>query len=170
MARIVRELPKEVAAYIAGLIDGEGTVTLTRTHSNERRRLVVSIANTELPLLQFVHQQTGVGKITRKRTVSERHTPSFCYAVSSRQALALLHQLEPHMHSYKRRRAQLALLSYLAVTPRNGRYSKELANARMAFERVFLQTIPLPTARDSTEGPPETAPQRPRRIQRSIFT
>jgi hypothetical protein len=27
------------AAYIAGLIDGEGTVTLTRKHKNENRQL-----------------------------------------------------------------------------------------------------------------------------------
>lgn len=29
-----------VAGYIAGLIDGEGTITLTRVHRNENRRLV----------------------------------------------------------------------------------------------------------------------------------
>ena len=56
------------AAYIAGLIDGEGTVTLTRLHTKENRRLVVSIANTEIQLLKFVHEQFGAGKITRKRT------------------------------------------------------------------------------------------------------
>lgn len=32
------------AAYIAGLIDGEGTVTLTRKHRNENRQLCVSIS------------------------------------------------------------------------------------------------------------------------------
>lgn len=52
--RHTRQLQPEAAAYIAGLIDGEGTITLTRLHANENRRLVVSIANTEFQLLQFV--------------------------------------------------------------------------------------------------------------------
>jgi hypothetical protein len=41
-SRIPR-LPPDIAAYIAGLIDGEGTITLTRLHAGENRRLVVSI-------------------------------------------------------------------------------------------------------------------------------
>jgi hypothetical protein len=44
------------AAYIAGLIDGEGTVTLTRKHRNENRQLCVSISSTERPMLEFVKQ------------------------------------------------------------------------------------------------------------------
>ena len=52
--RHVNQLSAEAAAYIAGLIDGEGTITLTRLHTNENRRLVISIANTELALLKFV--------------------------------------------------------------------------------------------------------------------
>lgn len=47
-----KKLPPEVAAYIAGLIDGEGTVTLSRRHANENRQLVISIANTERGLLE----------------------------------------------------------------------------------------------------------------------
>jgi len=42
----IPKLPAESAAYIAGLIDGEGTITLTRLHAGANRRLVVSIANT----------------------------------------------------------------------------------------------------------------------------
>ena len=42
----IPKLPAASAAYIAGLIDGEGTITLTRLHAGANRRLVVSIANT----------------------------------------------------------------------------------------------------------------------------
>lgn len=31
------------AAYIAGIIDGEGTITLTRMHRNEHRRHVLQL-------------------------------------------------------------------------------------------------------------------------------
>ena len=131
-----------MAAYIAGLIDGEGTVTLTRLHAGENRRLVVSIANTELPLLTFVLNQVGAGKITRKKTASGRHTPSYCYAVSSLKALSLLRQVAPYLQSYKRQRAELALERYLALTPRNGKYPPSLLADRHEFEQILLNLRP----------------------------
>lgn len=51
--REVRSLSGPEAAYLAGLIDGEGTVTLSRKHASDMRQLVVSISNTELPILEF---------------------------------------------------------------------------------------------------------------------
>jgi hypothetical protein len=36
--RAIRLLDSARAGYIAGLVDGEGTITLSRTHRNERRR------------------------------------------------------------------------------------------------------------------------------------
>jgi hypothetical protein len=49
---IIRELSAVEAAYIAGIVDGEGTITLTRTHRDEGRRPVVSISSTEPYKLQ----------------------------------------------------------------------------------------------------------------------
>lgn len=136
--RRVNQLPQDAAAYIAGLIDGEGTITLSRLHANENRRLVVSIANTELPLLEFVIGQVGVGKITRKHTTCDRHVPSFCYAITSRQALALLLQVVPYLRSYKRKRAILALELYESLTPRNGKYDAKTLAERRRFEENLL--------------------------------
>lgn len=138
----IKLLSPEVAAYIGGLIDGEGTVTLSRLHANESRRLVVSIANNEIEMLTFVLEQTGAGKITRKRSLSERHMESYCYAITARQALALLRQVSPHMRSYKRKRAELALRLYEALTPRNGRYSPSVIEERRKFERDLLSLRP----------------------------
>jgi len=122
------------AAYIAGLIDGEGTVTLTRKHKNENRQLCISISSTEKELLDFVLSATGVGKITNKRASKSHHTPSFAYAVYNRQALALLEQILPYLRSYKRDRAALILKNYLSVTPRNGKYTPKLLTQKSEFE------------------------------------
>jgi hypothetical protein len=135
-------LPLDVAAYLAGLIDGEGTVTLTRMRADKNRRLVVSIANTDLQLLEYVLDQVGAGKLTRKRTVSDRHTPSYCYAVASLQALALLRQIAPFLRTYKRQRAELALAEYQRLTPRNGKYSAALLSKRHYFEQTLLGIRP----------------------------
>ncbi len=61
------------AAYIAGLIDGEGTITLTRKHRDENRQLAVSISNTEKGLLEYVLDRVGAGKITGKRITRTHH-------------------------------------------------------------------------------------------------
>lgn len=60
--KATRQLAAADAAYIAGLVDGEGTITLSRRHARDRRQLVVSIANTERPLLDFVLERIGTGK------------------------------------------------------------------------------------------------------------
>lgn len=133
-----QQLSAEVAAYIAGLVDGEGTITLSRRHANENRQLVISIANTELQILEFVRSAAAVGKITRKKIASMRHTPSFCYAVTNRQALNLLKQITPYLQSYKFHRAMLAMKVYEQVTPRNGKYSVQLLIERGSFEKQFF--------------------------------
>jgi hypothetical protein len=133
-----RTLSEADASYIAGLVDGEGTLALSRRHAKDRRQLVLSIANTELCLLEFVLLRAGVGKITRKRTAESRHTPSYVYSVSNRQALSLVAQLHPYLQSHKRKRAALALSRYVSLTPRNGKYTLELEEERAAFEQEFM--------------------------------
>jgi hypothetical protein len=62
-------LSPTAAAYIAGLIDGEGTISLTRKHKYEHRQLVGSISNTELALLGFYPDFTDTSE---KRILAER--------------------------------------------------------------------------------------------------
>jgi LAGLIDADG endonuclease len=135
---ICKNLSKSDAAYIAGLIDGEGTITLTRKHKQENRQLGVTISSTEIGLLQFVKSATGVGKITNKKSGKILHAPSFAYAVYNRQALALLEQIQPYLKSYKKLRGRLILGEYLNLTPRNGKYSAELLAKKVEFERAVL--------------------------------
>ncbi|MCU0503151.1 MAG: LAGLIDADG family homing endonuclease [Anaerolineae bacterium] len=139
-------LSKTDAAYIAGLIDGEGTVTLTRKHRNENRQLCVSISSTEKPMLDFVKHSTSVGKITNKRTSKSIHSRSYTYAVYNRQALDLLREVLQWLKSYKRERAELILQDYLRLTPRNGKYTKELRNHRQEFVRRVLMIKANPTS------------------------
>ena len=131
------------AAYLAGLIDGEGTITLTRKHKNENRQLAITIANTENELLDFCLNTIGVGKITRKRTEKNHHTASFTYAIYNRQALSLIEQILPYLRSYKAKRAKIILNDYISLTPRNGKYTKDLKQKRMRFEKAVLETKPI---------------------------
>ena len=138
----VRSLNTPDAAYIAGLIDGEGTITLTRKHANENRQLVISISNTDKDLLEFTYKTIGAGKITRKRVTHLHHTPSFTYAIYNRQALVLLEQVQPFLRTYKKYRAILILRDYVSLTPRNGKYTENLIQARKRFETAVLEIKP----------------------------
>ena len=138
----VNILTQVEAAYIAGLIDGEGTITLSRKHRNENRQLVISISNTEVNLLNYVKDAVCAGRITRKRTYSEAHTPSKTYQITNRQALDLLKQIAPYLKSYKSDRAALILEHYISLTPRNGRYSQEKHEKREDFIRQFFTLHP----------------------------
>lgn len=133
-----KELIPEDAAYIAGLIDGEGTISLSRKHRFDNRQLVVSISNTERNLLNYVQETVGAGSITNKRVTRANHTPSFTYSISNRQALDLLKQITPYLKSYKSGRATLILDHYVRLTPRNGRYTSTQIEEREAFIQQFL--------------------------------
>jgi len=140
--KTTNKLTPPIAAYIAGLIDGEGTVTLCRKHKNENRQLAVSISSTEKYLLEYVLEVVGTGKITTKKTVKTHHSPSFTYAIYNRQALSLLTQISPYLRTYKKHRSQLILKDYLRLTPRNGKYSEDLRSAKQEFETQLLNILP----------------------------
>lgn len=138
----VKKLSHCEAAYLAGIIDGEGTITLTRKHRNENRQLVVSISNNERCLLDYVLKIVGAGKITSKKTYQKQHMPSFTYAIANRQALDLLKQITIYLRSYKMARSKLVLDQYINLTPRNGKYSLELLQKRSQFEQALLDIKP----------------------------
>ena len=98
--RQIKLLSKTDAAHVAGLIDGEGTVTLTRKHKNENRQLCISIASTEINLLDFVLTATGVGKITNKRARNTRMTylPVKSYLNKPFSPFAQFHDLNAPPH------------------------------------------------------------------------
>jgi hypothetical protein len=135
--RQTARLSETDAAYLAGLIDGEGTIALTRLHRGQNRQLVVSVSSTERTLLEWVLLSTRVGKITSKRTSAPHHAPGLTYTVANRQALALLLQVTPHLRSYKADRARLVLDYYVKLTPRNGKYHDALRAERSEFEHQF---------------------------------
>ncbi len=150
--RQVKKLAKTNAAYIAGIIDGEGTVTLTRRNLTSHRHLVVTISSTDRDLLLYIQDLIGVGKITTKRTYKTHHVPGCTYQIANRQALTLLRHVAPFLRTYKKERARIALADYLNVTPRNGKYSRNLLTEKQRFADSFFSFASANAKRPANDG------------------
>lgn len=109
-------------AYIAGIMDGEGTVTLIRQHSNENYSPEVSVANTSIKLLQWLKSNVGGGTIVRKKMRSERHKQAYTWKLRDNKALQLLREINRYL-ILRKPHAELILKKYKKLTPRNGRYT-----------------------------------------------
>lgn len=127
-------MTKTNLAYIAGIIDGEGTITLTRHHGNQTPSPEISVANTNLRMIQWLKNTIGAGVIVKKKTYSKNHSPSYVWTLRSDAALALMKAISPWL-LIKDRRAQLILTDYKRLTPRNGRYTKKLLEQKMALAK-----------------------------------
>lgn len=136
----VRKLIPSEAGYIAGIIDGEGTVTLSHRNRGEQRRIEVAVYNTDFNLLSHLLQIIGAGRITRKNPSSPKYRMAYVYSICSQQALDLLAQIVPYLRTYKQNRANLVLENYKKLTPRNGKYSEEILRGREKFVKTFFAT------------------------------
>lgn len=129
--------------YIAGFVDGEGTITLSYNHKGDCFRApVLSIPNTERYILTDIQSVIG-GYISSKRVYSDKHTPSFVLKLVYDNALAAMQSILPAMHHrLKIYRVKLLLSRYKVVTPRNGKYSDAMIAQKLEFESAFFQPLP----------------------------
>ena len=139
----VRKLSLPESTYIVALIDGEGTITLTRHNKSEYRRLEVEISNAELKLLKQVKNLLGAGQIKLKRTHNKKHATCYTYRICNRQAFNLLVQISSYLRTYKQKRAELILKNYRKLILRNGKYSQELLKQKRKFVKKFFAISPF---------------------------
>ena len=125
------------AAYAAGILDGEGSISLSRIHSSRWPSPVVSVASTDRELLEWLRARVG-GTIIQKRTYQPHHSRSFDWKLTDRRALSFLKIVRPFLVIQRKiERADLLLKDYLACTPRNGRYTVEMATRKQALIERF---------------------------------
>lgn len=129
------------AAYIAGIIDGEGTITLTRMHASEHRRPCITIASTDKELLVYIHTLTGGTIINKKNYKPGIHKNSFSLNIKQKeQVMFVLKQVSPYLRVDKKRNRALWILdNYDRVTPRNGKYDVEKLKLKILFEEDFFK-------------------------------
>lgn len=127
-------------AYIAGIIDGEGSIMLQKFHNNEYPSPCISIASTTLELLNWIKSVVGKGVIKRKKNYNiADHKDCYSYILKYNDAIVFLQEISKYLIiNSKKKRAELILNKYKSVTPRNGRYSDELLQEKLNFYNEFI--------------------------------
>lgn len=127
-------------AYIAGIIDGEGSIMLQKFGKGDFPAPCVSIASTTIELLEWIKKVSGIGIIKKKKNYNcEKHKDCYSYVVKHDKAIELIKDVYPYLViENKRQRAELIIRRYKAVTPRNGRYSEEMLREKEEFYEEFM--------------------------------
>ena len=116
-------------AYLAGIVDGEGTVTLTRHRKEETPGPRVTVANNNLRLLEWIKSRAG-GVIVSKRKRKPHHNDSYAWCVQQNRAIRFLGEIKQYL-IVKKPHADLILQKYKSVTHRAGKYTPEMLKKKM---------------------------------------
>lgn len=116
-------------AYIAGIVDGEGTVTLTRHSKKQTPSPRVAVANNNLKLLEWIKSMAG-GVIVSKKKRKPHHSDSYAWYAQQDRAIRFLDEIKEYL-IIKRSQADLILEKYKTVTHRAGKYTPDMLKRKM---------------------------------------
>lgn len=128
--------------YLAGIVDGEGSICLTRQNTNSQYRVpIVVVSSTTIELVLALKESYG-GCISTKRKKHRSNLPSWTWAVSYRSALKVLKLISPLLLVPKKAaRAKFLLSQYHVVTKRNGKYTPKEQKLKFEFEKKFFTLV-----------------------------
>ena len=108
-------------AWTAGIIDGDGSITLTRRSKRPFRSPVVAVDSTDVEILHELSRLFGGHTVTKKKA-RQHHRQAWAWRlVGSENIIAFLSQVLPYMRcKVKADRARMLVEEYKLVTPRNG--------------------------------------------------
>ncbi len=101
-----RDLSEVEAAWLAGLIEGEGWI------ATPDKPLALSVTMTDPDVIEAVRRMTGVGTVRRKSPQRAHYQPSYAWQVHGRAVVDLLRQLRPWFHQRRGERADGVIAKY----------------------------------------------------------
>lgn len=132
----------EDLGWLAGILDGEGTITLLARSREGRshRQPTLSATSTDREILEHLVKLVG-GNISRVVKYKAHHKDAWIWKLNGGSCvLEVLQAVRPWLKApKKRRRAEFLLQRYDAVTQRNGCYTAEQRQAKEAFEQQFFE-------------------------------
>ncbi len=93
--RSCRTLSPTDAAYLAGLLDGEGTIGLTT--KGDQYRGYLSITSTNAPVIEWVQQITGLGSVANRGPGALGRKTRYGWMVFGSSVVTVLTQVLPYL-------------------------------------------------------------------------
>ena len=114
MANPFPDIAENDLAYIAGFLDGEGTISIirvkrkdrVRTYKNPYFRPIVVINNTNREVLEWIAAVFGVGKIDIAHKQTDKRKTCYRWIVGNRVAINIARALHPYLR-IKRLQAEI---------------------------------------------------------------
>lgn len=137
-------MTQENAAWLAALVDGEGTITIGRNkrHNSTNRdvfTVILSVANVHRGLLEKIVKVTGMGRVRETKTGT--NFPILRWAISSRKATSVLWAILDHL-IVKRDQAFVALSCQEELRYQGGSISRrEQTPAEYAYKEKCWEII-----------------------------
>ncbi len=117
MTVLVASLAETDYAYLAGIVDGEGTISIHRNVTRRKGRIYLAyqpqltISNTDLPMLESLHVRFG-GHIMKVSAPAKKHwKQGYLLCFRREEMVVLLPRVIPYLIG-KRRKAEM-LLEYM---------------------------------------------------------
>ena len=133
-----REMSAVEAAYLAGLIDGEGSIGLHAYRQHGERRShgfkpVLAISNTDMRIINCALKFTGTGYVTESRKDDGIHKPCYRWHVSPLNIGGIVRAVQPYLVS--KRPQSVLLLEYLGFL--------EMGASRRVTDADFVRAIEI---------------------------
>ena len=120
--------------YLAGIVDGEGTISITRYKNTLTP--YISIANTNIKLIEEISKFLGsldiVFHVSKKQPKKSNHQVSYGLSVRYNHAIRLAELLHGKL-VIKSEQARMLIEDYKKCTPRNGKYNTKQLEIKSKF-------------------------------------
>jgi intein/homing endonuclease len=129
--------------YIAGFFDADGSIGVSRFHSNETKQLAVSFTNTDLNILEKIRDyfaERGVkGWIIKVKKREDHYLQGYQLAFYRNAAIQVMLDMGSFvLHHKKVERFKLFQKEYRPLIKRNGKYSeKEREQLEAVAQRII---------------------------------
>ena len=135
-------MKKTDLAYTAGIIDGEGWISLSRNggaKGDKSISLIVGVENTNEWLIRWLYFAFG-GNFKAKRIRAPQRQPIWGWSLSAKKALVFLKQVYPYLN-IKKPQADIAIKFQEGKTKRQCRRLSEGERAVEEAQRLLLINI-----------------------------
>lgn len=142
-------------SYLAGIIDGEGTIGIFK--HKQAYRITLKVANTSEQLIIYLHENFGGNKMGPYNDKKENHKDMFEWHCTSRKAIEIIEKVKPYL-IVKNTQAALAIQAW-EETFKNS-YSRNGPNRIQKYvidkREEYYQQMKLLNFRGKNEGEEES--------------